>query len=366
LHLSKVAVVGSQAIGELADRPIVWIWEFIATAGLVVLLAAGPGSGKTTLLFLLMVARANRGAPVKILGYEVIAAQDGRFIVIIENEHSDESAARILRKSCRLLGVAESALDRIILVARGNVRISSPEWQDVERLVAAGLVSDIMLDTLARTSPRGADGNDEGEQVEVFEILAGTIQKAPSAETRPTIWTGAHTRKVDGMPSLADVSGSAQRSGQADVVLLMGAERSGDKVASVKVAFGKVREKDAEDWPEPVSYVVKRDRVTLVDAPEEDGRPMEQRIASMLESGPQTKSALADKLGCGHTDKTLEDAISNLFAARQLTKVPVKIRGKSYQAFALRNLGGELGGEGSPADMGGDGRRDSREGLNHA
>ena len=53
-HLKKVAVVGRGSIAELADRPIVWIWEFIATAGLIVLLAAGPGSGKTTLLFLLV------------------------------------------------------------------------------------------------------------------------------------------------------------------------------------------------------------------------------------------------------------------------------------------------------------------------
>jgi hypothetical protein len=332
-HLSRVAVVGRDAIVELAERPIVWLWDYITTSGLIVLLAAGPGSGKTTLLFLLLAARANRGMPVAVLGRTVATAPEGKFLVVIENEHSDESAARILCKSLRLLSIDDVALERVILVARGNVRIGDPAWVNVETLIAAGLVSDIALDTLARCAP--SDANDEREQVEVFSRIADAIQKAPTPEARPTCWTAAHTRKCEGMPTLADVGGSTQRAGQADVVLLMGAQRAADRLTSVKVAFGKVREKDAEDWPAPVEYVVKKTGVVLVDAPEVDERPLEARIVSVLEVGPATKNQLREKLGRSAAD--IEDALSTLFSARAITTVTVKVRGRDFKAFALRN-----------------------------
>lgn len=332
-RLASIAVVGRDRLVELAERPVVWLWDDIATAGLTILLAAGPGSGKTTLLFLLATARASRGAAVRVLGREVSPAPPGRYIVVIENEHSDESAARILRKSCRLQGIDEAALDAFILVARGNVRIGSDVWGDVERLIAAGLVSDIILDTLARCSPVGADPNAEQEQVEVFARIAQAIERAPTADARPTVWTAAHTRKVEGLPSLDDVSGSTQRAGQADVVILMGAQRTGNRVTSVKVAFGKVREKDAEDWPEPVEYTVRRDRVVLLDAQEDDERPLEDRILGRLAAGPQTKTALADKLGRSRAD--LEPAITALFDTRRIRTTEISVRGRTHKAFAL-------------------------------
>jgi hypothetical protein len=280
-------VVGRDKIIELAERPIVWLWDFIATAGLTVLLAAGPGSGKTTLLFLLLAARANRGMPVSILGHVVAPAPSGKWMVVIENEHSDESAARILRRSCDLLGIGDEALEMIILVARGNVRIGAPAWMDVETLIAAGLVSDVAIDTLARCSPT-ADANSEQEQVEIFSLIANAIERAPSADTRPTVWVAAHTRKKGaGALTLEDVSGSTQRSGQADVVLLMDTERADGKVVSVKATFAKVREKCAEDWPEPVSYIVRKNCVELVDAPKNNDGPLTERIVDRLRAeGP--------------------------------------------------------------------------------
>jgi len=336
VHLAKVAVVGRERISELADRPISWVWDYIATSGLIVLLAAGPGCGKTTLLFLLIVARANRGAPVKVLGYTMAPSPDGTFIVVVENEHSDESAARILRKSCALLHVDESALDRVILVARGNVRIGSPAWGDVETLIKAGLVSDIVLDTLARTAP--SDANDEREQVEVFSRIAQAIELAPSPDKRPMCWTAAHTRKHEGAPSLDDVGGSTQRAGQADVVLLLGAQRTADKLSSVKLVFAKVREKDAEDWPEPVEYVVQKSGVVVVDAPESDDRPLEQRILEHLELfGPCTKTQIGKKLGRSKAD--LEPAITTLFQERRIKTDEVKHGNRTYPGFAVRKDG---------------------------
>jgi hypothetical protein len=333
-HLSKVAVVGRDRIVELADRPIVWLWENIATAGLTVLLAAGPGSGKTTLLFLLIAARLNMGEPVKVLGCEVAPAPPGKWIVVIENEHSDESSARILRKSLRLLELAEDALDRVILVARGSVKIGGPAWGDVERLIAAGLVSDVILDTLARCAPKDDDSNDEGAQVAVFDRIAQSIELAPSADARPTFWVAAHLRKCEGVPTLNDVSGSTQRAGQADVVLLMGAHRTGQRVTSVTCAFGKVREKDAEDWPPPVEYSVRKSGVVLTDAPAEDDRPLEERILDRLKLGPETKSALKRKLG--RSDEDVEAAITTLFGEHRISSTTVTIRGVERKAFCLR------------------------------
>jgi hypothetical protein len=314
-HLSKVAVIGRDRIVELAERPIVWLWENIATAGLTVLLAAGPGSGKTTLLFLLIAGRANMGEPVEVLGYEVTPAPPGKWIVIIENEHSDESSARILRKSCHLQGIGEAALERVILVARGSVKIGSPAWTDVEKLIAAGLVSDVILDTLARCAPSNDDANSESEQVAIFDRIAQSIELARAPADRPTFWVAAHLRKYDGVPTLADVSGSTQRAGQADVVLLLGAvrETSGQRVTSVKCAFGKVREKDAEDWPALVEYVVRKSGVALTDAPPNDPRPLEEQILSRLKLGPKTKTELARELGLDR--KTLQPAVDALFAA---------------------------------------------------
>jgi hypothetical protein len=335
--LRKVAVVGRDRLVELADRPITWLWDNIATAGLTVLLAAGPGSGKTTLIFLLIAARANLGEPVAVLGHEVAPAPPGKWIVIIENEHSDESAARILRKSLRLQGLSEDALDRLILVARGSVKIGSPAWADVEKLIAAGLVSDVVLDTLARCAPYNDDADSETAQVAVFDRIAQSIELAPSADTRPTFWVAAHLRKCDGVPTLNDVSGSTQRAGQADVVLLMGATRTGQRVTSVTCAFGKVREKDAEDWPPPVEYAVKKTGIVLLDTPAEDNRPLEEQILSRLALRPHTKSSLASALGRSRGD--LEEPITNLFAQRHIATADVKVGKRSYKGFCLRNGG---------------------------
>lgn len=314
-HLPKVAVVGRDRILELASRPVVWIWDFIATAGLTVLLAAGPGCGKTTLLFLLIAARANTRNPVKVLGYTVAPAPTGKWIVIVENEHSDESTARMLIKGCDRLGVGYEALDRIIMVARGNVRIGSPVWQEVEMLIRAGLVSDVVLDTLARCA--AADANDEQQQAEVFATIGSAIELAPSAETRPGFWVATHTRKCEGTPTLNDVSGSNQRAGGADVVILLGAQRTDGKINGVKAVFGKVREKDAEDWPEPVEYTVTKAGVTLVGATH--GRPggLQGRILDHIEkSGPTTKTALRELTGRSGTD--IKEALDALIAATLL------------------------------------------------
>lgn len=332
-RLAAVSIVGRERITDLAAKPVVYIWHGIALTGIVVVIAGGPGSGKTTLLFLVLAARLNLGPVVQVLGRTVTPAPTGRFVVLIEAEHGEGSAARKLVKSCRVLGIDESALDRIILVARRSVRIGSPEWAEVGKLVAAGLVSDIALDTLARVAP--ADANDEREQVAIFERITQTIDLAPTDDTKPVAWVVLHTRKGDGS-SLDEVGGSTQRTGQADTVLLVTAERRDGKVTSSKVTFAKLRE-EPDDYPMPAEYTVTKDGIVGVDAPAVDDRPLEVRIEERLALGPATKTSLCKALRVGK--ETIEDAITNLFASRRIKGTTVVVNGKQWPGFALRTDG---------------------------
>jgi hypothetical protein len=337
-YLARVALVGRDRIREIANAPVPYVWLHIAVAATIVVLAGGPGEGKTTLLFLVLVARMNVGDPVTVLGLRVEPAPTGKWIVLIEGEHGEASTSRKLVKSCALLGVDDIALERIIIVARRAVRIGSPEWNEVTKLVAAGLVSDIALDTIARVAP--ADGNDEREQVAIFELIAQTIDAAPCDADKPIVWAAAHTRK-NANGELADVSGSAQRTGQADTVLLVKGERLDGRIVSSTVTFAKLRE-DPDDYPTPVTFAISRDehgtpRIVIADVREDTDAPLETRILTALATGPRTKSALATKLARSRAD--IEGAITTLFAARRIARANVKIGGREFPAFTLRQDG---------------------------
>jgi hypothetical protein len=256
------------------------------------------------------------------------------FVVLIEGEHSERSASRKLVKMARVAGLddIDGALDRIIVVARKSVRIGSKEWEDVERLIARGLVSDIALDTIARVAP--ADANSEAEQVAIFDRVAQAIERAPSEETKPVVWTVAHTRKGDG-DDLDDVGGSVQRTGQGDSVLIAKAERRDGRVISTRVIFPKLRE-DPDDPPPPVEFTVTKDAIVVTDGvKDDDSRPLEDRIEEQLRLGPQTKEGLKKKLGRSGED--IEAALTNLFAAHRVSTTTVKVRGRDRKAFKLRD-----------------------------
>lgn len=334
-HLGAVAVVGREAVLALASMAVEYLWQDIAVAGTIVLIAGPPAEGKTTLLFLVLAARMNTGAPVKLLGRTIQPAQPGQYLVLIEGEHSDSSTARKLVKSLRLLKLDDSGLDRVIIVARKAVRLGSPEWMDVGRLVAAGLVSDIALDTIARVAP--ADANDEREQVALFDEVARTIELAPEGPPKPTAWAVAHTRKNGGNGDLADVSGSAQRTGQADSVLMIKGEKVDGRTVATTVTFAKLRE-DPDDYPMPVTFsIVAEDgepTLVLAGPPEDDDRPLETRIVDLLKvRGPMTKNGLRDALK--RNSNTIDDAITALFDSRSIKTTTVKVRGKDTKAFEL-------------------------------
>jgi hypothetical protein len=333
-HLPAVALVGRDRILVRAAEPVAYAWKDIAVLATIILLAGGPSGGKTTLLFLILVARANVDAPISVLGRTVYPAPLGRWIVLIEGEHGEGSAARKLVRTCALLGVSDAALERIIIVARKAVRIGSPEWADVLRMIAAGIVSDIALDTVARCAP--ADANDEREQVAIFEQIAAAIDTAPTETTKPIVWAVGHTRKGPG-DSLDDVSGSIQRTGQADSVLLVKGEKQGGRTVSSTVTFAKLRE-EPDEYPEPVTFAIvagpdgKRELRTS-GAEEADGQPLEARILAALALGPKTKTKLCEATGRSKAD--VDAALTNLFAARAIVSATVKVRGVDRKAFDL-------------------------------
>jgi len=247
-HLGPIAVRGASTFRALAAVPIDWVWQDYVVAGTIVTMAGPSAEGKTTLLFLLMLARANTGAPISLGGRQIKPAPPGKYVLVVEAEHGDKSTARKLVKSAGLLGLGDEALGRIVAVSRKAVTLGSPEWKDIERMIAAGFVSDIALDTIARVAP--GDGNSEKDQAAHFATIAAAIEKAP-ADYQPTVWALAHTRKGNA-DALDDVSGSTQRVGQADTVLMVTAERSdsGQVVAST-MRLLKPRE-EPEAFPEPL------------------------------------------------------------------------------------------------------------------
>lgn len=257
------AMAGAAHIRALAAQPIEWAWQDFGVVGTIVTLAGKPVGGKTTLLFLLLLARANTGEPIEICGRPVIPAPAKRYVILIEGEHGEKSAARKLVKSANLLGLGDAALDRVVTFARKDLALDSPVWDNIRAVVKQGLVSDIAIDTIARCAPKGSDANSETDQIEIFHQLALLIETAP-ADAQPTVWVVAHTRKEGTEPKrssfaaeLDEVSGSAQRVGQSDSVIMVAGERDKhtSQIIASHITLLKARE-EPERFPERCKMVI--------------------------------------------------------------------------------------------------------------
>jgi hypothetical protein len=338
VHLPKVALMGRKRILELASTPIEYLWQDIAVAGTVVLIAGPPAEGKTTLLFLILAARMSSSGPVKLLERMILPARQDQYLVLIEGEHSESSTSRKLQKSLVIMGVKDDALERIIIVARKAVLVGSAEWLECELMIAAGLVSDVAIDTLARVAP--ADANDESQQVAVFNSLAKAIEKAPEGLDRPTVWAIAHTRKNGNDSGLSEVSGSVQRVGQADTVLLVKGEKVDGQTVSSRVTFAKLRE-DPDEYPKPVEFSIVKDDTGLPyiagKRKPSESIPLEERVLALLRVEPRTKSWLATATNRSKQD--IEVCITNLFDQRSIESCDVTIRGNTRRGFKSREPG---------------------------
>lgn len=261
-ELQKVALVGASEILAESTKPTRWAWDGIVEEGSVCMLAGAPGGGKTTLMFLVLVLRASpRGGDL--FGASVAGARKGSYVVLIEGEHGSPSACRKLVNSCRLLGAPTTVLNRVIVIARKAVLIGDARWKEIVRMVAAGVVSDIAIDTIARCAP--GDGSSEKEQTAIMHTVAEAIEAAPTVEQRPVAWINAHTRKGESTGTVDDVSGSAARTAQCDAVALVTPNREDGRMVSSTITWAKVRE--ADEVPDPCTYIVRGDSFAIVEGP---------------------------------------------------------------------------------------------------
>lgn len=335
--LPGMVMRGRQAILDEAKRPIDYVWHEIVVAGTVNLIAGPPAEGKTTLLFLILACRMAPG-PTHFLGRSILPSPRGKFIVLIEAEHSDGGTARKLIQSLETMQISDEGLNKLLIIARKAVKIGDRAWSEVAFLVSVGLVSDIAIDTLARAS--NADANNEEAQTEIFDTIAMTIERAPEAADRPTVWLVAHSKKNDRTGGLGDVSGSTQRTGQSDTVIIVEGTKVDGETVSSKVTFPKLRE-PPDLYPKPVTFSIVRepdgrrrlssDTLDAMDT----GKPLEELIWDQL-SEPRTKSDLADRLKRSKAD--IAAAVDNLFAAGRLSGAEVSYPGskRSYKGIARR------------------------------
>lgn len=270
VELARFALTRFEDIVSEAERPVDWVWSGCAARSNVVMLCGPPGGGKTTLLFLLLAALAST-RPVELLGRAVAPMSRGRVIVLVEGEQGQSSTARKLLASCHALGIRseetlrdpETGVTRIVILARKSVLVGDERWKEIVRMVAAGVVGHVALDTLARVAP--GDSNDEKEQTRIFDQVCQAIESAPTEESRPTVWVLTHSNKKDPSYTVNDVSGSAARAGQADSVALVYPNMEDGCIKSVSLYWPKVR--DADDPLPAVTYTMAKRTLTVVDAP---------------------------------------------------------------------------------------------------
>lgn len=362
--LQEISLHGRQ-IAEAADEPIDWLWRPYLVTGTLALFGGDPGSGKTTLVFLAMAQRARtRVSEVLFLGAPLKTAPPGKYIVIVEGEHRPSSAARKLRRVIHQLGLHEEEaeiFDRVYLVTQKSVTVGDSHWTNILALVKAGLVSDVVLDTLASTT-HTTDSNKEQDQVKLFGDLANAIRESPNQNSL-TLWLLAHMRKKSGGASevglgLQDVAGSVQRTGQVDTVGIVEHRKSSKGSSRYAVLnFVKLREEPTDLNEEVRTEIGYRLRGTL-ELVGLDGKPLRVVPAASVSratqgppadpaelflevfaaqgGAPITRRQLRDLVG--GRPKTINDLIQEALKAGKIEVLTIDASGNVTEAFRLKNV----------------------------
>jgi hypothetical protein len=176
---------------------------------------------------------------------------EGQYVVIVEAEQSERSACRKLLASYQTLGLPGRETHRTILIARRSVRLGDLIWQEVAQLIVEGRVGHLILDTIARVCP--GESNDEKAQTEIFDTIVRTIG---SGRPPPTCWLLTHSRKGERTGSVADVSGSQARAGQADTVALLQGHQEDGAMSCATLSWPKIR--DADEPALPYTYRLRK------------------------------------------------------------------------------------------------------------
>jgi hypothetical protein len=254
--LAACAIWKYDDVLQRGSEPHDWVWAGCVERGNVVLLCGEPGGGKTSLVFLIAAAVSARegysGAwDGRLLGREVTPMREGQYIVIVEAEQSERSSCRKLLAAYQTLGLPGRETHRTLLIARRSVRLGDLIWQEVAQLIAEGRVGHVILDTIARVCP--GESNDERAQTEIFDSIVRTMA---GSRQPPTCWLLTHSRKGERTGSVADVSGSQARAGQADTVALLQGHQEDGAMACATLSWPKIR--DADEPALPYTYRLRR------------------------------------------------------------------------------------------------------------
>jgi len=349
--LGPLGVRSTARMRELAAAEINYIWQDYVESSTVAVIAGAPSSGKTSLAFLIAVARASTCGPRNVLGRQVTPAPPNQFVVLIEGEHGEASTARKLLKSAELLDLNDETTDRILFFARKALLIGSKEWLGLVALIATGCVSDVFIDTVARCAPSNAgDANSEKDQIAIYSAIAAALEKSPNAST--TAWVLAHTRKGGGT-GLEDVSGSAQRVGQADTVLIVRAKTDahGQVIGSI-TTLAKAREKP-ENYPEECTMHITADGITISAAAQEAAAkaaakagPLSAAILVVLSASPDWQHArhIRDSLKASRGKEpnklAVARALEELVSAGSVETKPDHVGGNGKLIDAWRRTSG--------------------------
>jgi hypothetical protein len=349
-QLKAISVSGDE-IEAAGEAPVAWAWDQAAPVGGTILIGAGPGAGKTMLAFMLMACRAQM-TETELLGRMVFPAPAGQYVVIVEMEHSPRSAARRMKRVLDMLKLP--GLPRTLIVCKDAMRVGDSKWAWLVSAIKAGLVSDVVLDTIASTTTEKA--NDEQEQINLFNKLKAVQRTAP--ETSPlTFWILAHLRKsskiADDNATMEGVSGSAQRTGQVDTVILATAERNKEtrKIKSVNLMFEKTREEPTdpfcEDGLPPIRYRIHAGKLFLLSETtamkKKSREAKEKALLAFLEAHPKENHTIKSLSIAGLGGKILLQEMLDKMIKEGLVSTTVKnLSGNEARVFSRKKQGPKL------------------------
>jgi len=322
----EIAATGDDLIAA-ANEPVDWVWKPYVASGSICLIGGNTTGGKTTFIFLLLAGRlADR--PIDFLDHPLAPAHRDQYVVIIEPEHSRGSASRKLKKSARLLGLDYEKISKRLLVVSGSnaLIVGDARWRQLCQLVAAGMVSDILLDTIASTTKEKA--NEEQDQIVLFGKLRLSIESAPAERPPPVVWVLAHKRKGknddnDDEIDVAAVSGSLQRAAQSNTILMIRSNRRDHRITSATCFFLKTKEEPLEGFKDtdhiPKTFVVTHDRFQLL-GKKTEVKPLPIRILELLSQVPEgmTLKAISERLTRSRGD--VKTALSGLVAEKKVRR----------------------------------------------
>ncbi len=325
-ELRRSAIVGYDELEQATAKPVTWRWYGVFTDAHQTEISGPSGEGKTTFVSLLIAALAGH-RPVSLLGREVEPIEQGRYVVIIEQENGTHSFRSRIQRACEALQLpAKATIDRMIFFIRQGIEFGDSRWRQLCMLSKRGLVGALIIDTRATVLTNG-DSSKEEDQAKISRALMKMISEG----RHPTIVL-SHTPKSD----KTNVSGSVQRKAGVDNLLIITGRRNPKtkKVESSVISFEKIRD-DFLDHPLPIQFsLVERDGAwTVTHNGALTVEPLPQRILRKLSLGPLTAGAIRSEVGRSGADVARE--LGELVTRGVVIKQVGEVSGRERELYSL-------------------------------